>query len=41
LDRPYTVNPQSGVGLAFIYDPWGTYIELNERPDAVYISNSN
>ncbi len=41
LDRPYTVNQQSGVGLAFIYDPWGTYIELNERPDAVYITNSN
>ena len=32
LDRPYTPNPNGG-GLAFIYDPWGTYIELNEyRP---------
>jgi predicted enzyme related to lactoylglutathione lyase len=30
LDRPYTKNPF--VALAFIYDPWGTYIELNERP---------
>jgi predicted enzyme related to lactoylglutathione lyase len=30
LDRPYTKTPF--VALAFIYDPWGTYIELNERP---------
>jgi predicted enzyme related to lactoylglutathione lyase len=30
LDRPYTKTPL--VALAFIYDPWGTYIELNERP---------
>src|ERR1700675_3273631 len=31
LDRPYTVNEQ-GVGIAFVTDPWGTYIEINERP---------
>jgi extradiol dioxygenase family protein len=31
VDRPYTKNPQSGTGICFIYDPWGTYIELNER----------
>jgi hypothetical protein len=31
LDRRYTVNT-AGVGLAFITDPWGTYIEMNERP---------
>jgi catechol 2,3-dioxygenase-like lactoylglutathione lyase family enzyme len=31
LDRPYSVN-ESGVGIAFITDPWGTYIEINERP---------
>ena len=31
LERPYTVN-DSGVGIAFITDPWGTYIEINERP---------
>jgi len=37
LDRPYAKNEQSGVGLAFITDPWGTYIELNERPNAVYL----
>jgi catechol 2,3-dioxygenase-like lactoylglutathione lyase family enzyme/predicted enzyme related to lactoylglutathione lyase len=30
LDRHYTKTPF--VALAFIYDPWGTYIELNERP---------
>jgi hypothetical protein len=28
--RPYTKTPL--VALAFIYDPWGTYIELDERP---------
>ena len=33
LDRPYTKNEQTGTALAFIYDPWGTYIELNERPN--------
>jgi catechol 2,3-dioxygenase-like lactoylglutathione lyase family enzyme len=33
LDRPYTKNPQTGGALAFITDPWGTYIELNERPN--------
>jgi catechol 2,3-dioxygenase-like lactoylglutathione lyase family enzyme len=32
LDRPYTKNPLLNSALAFIYDPWGTYIELNERP---------
>jgi catechol 2,3-dioxygenase-like lactoylglutathione lyase family enzyme len=39
LDRPLTRNANGGA-LAFIYDPWGTYIELNERPDAVYIQAS-
>jgi len=37
IDRPYTKNEQTGVALAFITDPWGTYIELNERPKAVYL----
>jgi catechol 2,3-dioxygenase-like lactoylglutathione lyase family enzyme len=37
IDRPYTKNEQSGVALAFITDPWGTYIELNERPKPVYL----
>ena len=31
LDRPYTKNEKTGDALAFITDPWGTYIELNER----------
>jgi len=30
LDRPYGKTP-AGVGIAFITDPWGTYIELNEH----------
>ncbi len=29
FDRPYTKLP-SGLGLAFLTDPWGTYIELTE-----------
>src|SRR5690606_24309036 len=29
FDRPYEKLP-SGVGLAFLTDPWGTYIELTE-----------
>ncbi len=37
LDSPYRKN-DAGVGIAFITDPWGTYIELNERPGAVYIN---
>jgi catechol 2,3-dioxygenase-like lactoylglutathione lyase family enzyme len=37
LDRPYSKNEQSGAALAFITDPWGTYIELNERPKPVYL----
>lgn len=37
LDRPYTKNQQTGAALAFITDPWGTYIELNERPNPVYL----
>jgi catechol 2,3-dioxygenase-like lactoylglutathione lyase family enzyme len=31
-----TKNPTNGVSLAFIADPWGTYIELNQRPNQVY-----
>jgi catechol 2,3-dioxygenase-like lactoylglutathione lyase family enzyme len=33
-----TKNPTSGVWLAFIYDPWGTYIELNQRPNQTYLT---
>jgi catechol 2,3-dioxygenase-like lactoylglutathione lyase family enzyme len=31
LTRPYLKNEQTGDALAFITDPWGVYIELNER----------
>jgi hypothetical protein len=31
LDRAYSVN-DAGIGIAFVTDPWGTYIEINERP---------
>ncbi|MBI3049723.1 MAG: VOC family protein [Acidobacteria bacterium] len=37
IDRPFTPNQQGG-GLAFAYDPWGTYIELNQRPNPVYVT---
>jgi catechol 2,3-dioxygenase-like lactoylglutathione lyase family enzyme len=30
LDRPYTPVPALGIAIAFITDPWGTYIELTE-----------
>jgi len=30
FDMPYTKRPDLGISLAFITDPWGTYIELNE-----------
>ena len=30
FDMPYTKRPDLGIALAFITDPWGTYIELNE-----------
>jgi catechol 2,3-dioxygenase-like lactoylglutathione lyase family enzyme len=37
LDRPYTeIGP--GSALAFITDPWGTYIELNQRANPQYIN---
>jgi catechol 2,3-dioxygenase-like lactoylglutathione lyase family enzyme len=30
FDMPFTKRPDLGIALAFITDPWGTYIELNE-----------
>ncbi len=30
FDMPYTPRPDLGIALAFITDPWGTYIELNQ-----------
>ncbi len=32
-----TKNPANGVWIAFITDPWGTYIELNQRPNQTYL----
>jgi hypothetical protein len=33
FDRPYTKVPQLGLSVAFLTDPWGTYIELTEGLD--------
>ena len=30
LDRPYSKVPSLGIAIAFLTDPWGTYIELTE-----------
>ena len=30
FEMPFTKRPDLGISLAFITDPWGTYIELNE-----------
>jgi predicted enzyme related to lactoylglutathione lyase len=35
LARPYTQVPALGIAIAFITDPWGTYIELTEGLDKV------
>jgi predicted enzyme related to lactoylglutathione lyase len=35
LERPYTKVPALGIAIAFIKDPWGTYIELTEGLDQV------
>jgi catechol 2,3-dioxygenase-like lactoylglutathione lyase family enzyme len=34
FDRPYTFVPQIGFAIAFITDPFGTYIELTEGMDS-------
>jgi catechol 2,3-dioxygenase-like lactoylglutathione lyase family enzyme len=31
LDRPFTRLPNSSTAIAFLTDPWGTYIELTEN----------
>ena len=33
FDRPYEEHPDLGLNLAFLTDPWGTYIELTEGMD--------
>ncbi len=35
LERPYTKVDSLGIAIAFIRDPWGTYIELTEGLDKV------
>ena len=35
LDRPYTKVPALNIAIAFISDPWGTYIELTEGLEKV------
>lgn len=32
IERPINRDAQTGAALAFVSDPWGTMIELNERP---------
>ena len=34
FDAPYKKIPELGLGLAFLTDPWGVYIELTEGLDA-------
>jgi hypothetical protein len=33
FDRPYTEIPELGIAVAFLTDPWGTYVELTEGLD--------
>ena len=35
LERPYTKVPTLNIAIAFIRDPWGTYIELTDGLDQV------
>jgi catechol 2,3-dioxygenase-like lactoylglutathione lyase family enzyme len=35
LDRGYSEVASLGIAIAFLTDPWGTYIELTEGLDAV------
>jgi catechol 2,3-dioxygenase-like lactoylglutathione lyase family enzyme len=35
---PAAKNPANDVWIAFIQDPWGTAIELNQRPNQTYIN---
>jgi catechol 2,3-dioxygenase-like lactoylglutathione lyase family enzyme len=36
FDRPYTERPELKVAVAFLFDPWGTYIELSEGLSALH-----
>ena len=35
LERPYTKVEALGIAIAFIRDPWGTYIELTDGLDRI------
>ena len=35
LTSPYRQVPALGISIAFITDPWGTYIELTEGLDKI------
>ena len=35
IERPVNRNAQTGAALAFVSDPWGTMIELNDRPEPI------
>ena len=35
FDVPYREIPEIGLALAFLTDPWGTYIELTEGLDEI------
>ena len=39
FDVPYRAVPQLGISLAFLTDPWGTYIELTEGLDKAAVSH--
>jgi catechol 2,3-dioxygenase-like lactoylglutathione lyase family enzyme len=41
FDRPYTERPEIQAALAFLYDPWGTYIELTEGLEALKIASES
>ncbi len=35
IERPINKNAQTGAALAFVSDPWGTMIALNDRPEPI------
>src|SRR6266852_4658981 len=35
IERPINKNAQTGAALAFVSDPWGTMIELNDRHEPI------
>jgi len=41
FDRPYTERPELKVAVAFLFDPWGTYVELTEGLSALKAASSS